>query len=644
MFLSSFFAGWRKRPSYQKLHRRVRLLLESLEDRLVPSPVAAFSNNGPANEGSSVKVAFSNPSDPSANKSVNFHYSFALNAGGLANSYSNAGSNTSANFTFNTAGTYTIYGRIWDKYGSTTSSTTYITVVTINDVAPTVKTGGPYSGIVGTAISFSGSATSPDPTDTYSFLWNFGDGATSTKKSPNHAYTTTGTFTVNLQVTDNEGNSITASTTASVSSATTTTTTSTSTSGTYYVSPTGNDSNSGSASSPWLTLQFAVSQLQPGNTLNVEPGSYTGFIVGWDPVNSGVYSLIAGTAGNPITIQADPSAPAGSVVINAQDNKTHAGIDLEPGCNYISVSGFTINGVGIAAYPNHGEGIKLCGSYDVASNNTISGVGYGFGIIADDAADVVLKNNTITGTGNAGNAGYGHGIYLSGSIDGAVVQGNVLHDNSYIGIHIDGYDYGNGTGLVTHALIAGNWIYNNGQNGINADGLQSSTIENNLIYGYKNYGICLYHIDAPQASTNNILVNNTIVSTASGAGAAVRILDGSTGNTLYNNILLGGSGIALRISNDSLSGLVSNYNIGGGVYQSEDTGATQTLAQWQAQTGQDMNSFTATASQLFVSPSTNNYQLASGSPAIGAGTATDAPSTDILGNAWPNGGVDIGAY
>src|SRR5439155_20185116 len=120
--------------------------------------------------------------------------------------------------------------------------------------------------------------------------------------------------------------------------------------------------------------------------------------------------------------------------------------------------------------------------------------------------------------------------------------------------------------------------------------------------------------------------------------------DGSSGNTLLNNILLGGGGITLRISNDSLSGFVGNYNIGGGLYQSEDTGATETLAQWQAQTGQDMNSFTATASQLFVNPITNNYHLLAGSPALNAGTSTDAPSTDLDGNPRPSGQIDIGAY
>ena len=103
---------------------------------------------------------------------------------------------------------------------------------------------------------------------------------------------------------------------------------------TYWVSPSGSDSNAGSASSPFATLQNAVMSLHPGDTLDVEPGTYAGFIVGWDstPANSGdPYGTINGTAGNPITIEAAPVAPPGSVVINSRDNKTPCGIDIEPG-------------------------------------------------------------------------------------------------------------------------------------------------------------------------------------------------------------------------------------------------------------------------------------------------------------------------
>ena len=410
---------------------------------------------------------------------------------------------------------------------------------------------------------------------------------------------------------------------------------------TYWVATTGSDNNSGSQSQPFATMQHAMMSLQPGDTLDVKSGSYAGFISGWDstPASSGdPYGWIDGTAGNPITIQAAPGSPAGSVIINSKDNKTQAGIDLEPGDNYITISGFTINGSsgGIAAYPNHGEGIKIAGSNnDTVENCTVTGIGYGFGIIADNANNVVLQNNNISNTGNSGNADYGHGIYLSGSTSSAVIEGNIIDNNAYIGIHVNGDASEGGSGLVTNAVIEDNQIFNNGQNGINADGMQSSTIENNLIFNYSEYGICLYQSDAAGPSQNNVIVNNTIDSgTSTGTDGAIRILDGSTGNKILNNILLDGSGIVYRIAADSISGTVSNYNIipNSALVQSDDTGSTEPFSQWQSSTGQDKNSLAATAAQLFVNPSANNYQELSTSPSIGTGTSTDAPSTDILGN------------
>jgi uncharacterized repeat protein (TIGR03803 family) len=418
---------------------------------------------------------------------------------------------------------------------------------------------------------------------------------------------------------------------------------------TFYVSTTGDDNNSGSAAAPFATLQHAMLALQPGDTLDVEAGSYTGFIVGWDtqPASSGdQYGAIDGTSSFPITIQADPLALPGSVIINTQDDKTRFGIDLEPFCDYVTLVGITVaDSGGITSADSGGGGIKIAGDYDAAISDTITGITRGQGIIADNATSVMLENNTITGTGNQGNPNLGHGIYLSGTLDRAVVVGNRIYNNAYIGIHVNGDASEGGAGLVTNALIADNYIYNNGQNGINCDGLQDSSIENNLIYGYQSFGIALYQIDASAGSENNIIVNNTIVSTVTGSGAALRILDGSTGNTLLNNVLLGGGGVALRISSDSMSGLVSDYNISGGIYQSEDTGGTQPFVQWQASTGQDTHSIIASATQLFVNASSNNYQLSPTSPAINAGTATDAPGTDILGYPRPSGGgFDIGAY
>jgi hypothetical protein len=423
---------------------------------------------------------------------------------------------------------------------------------------------------------------------------------------------------------------------------------------TYYVATTGSDSSgTGSQTAPFATIQWIVGSLQPGDTLDVEPGTYAGFILGWD--STGTYGTISGTASQPITIQADPNA-SGSVIINSRNDKTPVGIDLEPDDNYVTISGFTVDDssggiTGTPSDPILGDGIKVTGNNDSVINCTVSNINYGFGIIADNANNVLIQDNNINHTHSQGNGDYGHGVYLSGTLTGAEVIGNQIYDNDYIGIHVNGDASEGGVGLVTNALIEDNQIYDNGQNGINTDGMQNSVVENNLIYGYQDYGIAMYQSNASGGSINNLIVNNTIVDTAGADGSAIRILDGSTGNTIFNNILLGGSQGTIRISNDSLSGLQSNYNIVDDLYQSEDTGNTESLAQWQQQTGQDLNSIIVpfNLSSLFVNPSVNNYQLAASGPAVDAGVDSfngfSAPTVDLLGNPRPSGANwDIGAY
>lgn len=99
------------------------------------APTAVLSNNGPVDEGSPAIVSFSGQFDPwSADTAAGFHYSFALSQAGLAGSYGTAGEASSAPFTFDDNGSYTVYGRIFDKDGGYTD---YSTTVIVNNVPPT---------------------------------------------------------------------------------------------------------------------------------------------------------------------------------------------------------------------------------------------------------------------------------------------------------------------------------------------------------------------------------------------------------------------------------------------------------------------------------------------------------------------------
>lgn len=114
-------------------------------------------------------------------------------------------------------GTYTVTVTVADKDGAGGAGARQHTV---NNVAPSAATTGPYSGMFGAPIAFTGSYTDPGSADTHTFLWNFGDGVTSTLQSPSHAYASAGVFTATFKVTDKDGGVGMATTTVNVRFAT----------------------------------------------------------------------------------------------------------------------------------------------------------------------------------------------------------------------------------------------------------------------------------------------------------------------------------------------------------------------------------------------------------------------------------------
>jgi len=68
----------------------------------------------------------------------------------------------------------------------------------------------------------------------------------------------------------------------------------------FYVSPSGNDSNPGTLSSPWRTINSSLTRLNPGDTLFLRGGTY------FESVNA----TVSGTSVAPITIESYPGENA----------------------------------------------------------------------------------------------------------------------------------------------------------------------------------------------------------------------------------------------------------------------------------------------------------------------------------------------
>jgi parallel beta-helix repeat protein len=374
----------------------------------------------------------------------------------------------------------------------------------------------------------------------------------------------------------------------------------------------------------------------PGDTVLVEAGTYDAPIFGWDvpPCSDDPLCVIAGTAQAPIVFEADPAAAPGSVVLGGSNSQNDNGFDLEPGCNYVDIVGFTVNNLGTGDQPPGSiskAGIAVNGSIgNRIVGNTVDGVAGIGGILVNAVSGVLIQGNTcihVQGTGTTG-----HGMYVSGSSTNVQVLDNLIHDNDYVGIHING-DVSEGLpGVVAALRIAGNVIYGNGQNGINADGLQSSIIENNVIYDNARNGIELYQIDAYGGSTGNVIVNNTIDQSMSAEGFAISIAacaydnqaseptpascmtgsnDTSTGNIAFNDVLLGGGGITSDVSSADLA-----------------------LS----------NNLTNASANLFVDAGAGDYTLAPNGLGIGSGIASfDGASAPDSGGQYDIGASRCGA-
>ncbi len=101
------------------------------------APTGCFSVNPTTlDEGGSVAACVTDAYDPSCvDLEYGLHYSFAVDSGSLASSWSAADTPSGTCLTFNDNGSFTVYGRILDKdNGSTTYS---VSGITVNNVAPT---------------------------------------------------------------------------------------------------------------------------------------------------------------------------------------------------------------------------------------------------------------------------------------------------------------------------------------------------------------------------------------------------------------------------------------------------------------------------------------------------------------------------
>ncbi|THB79191.1 MAG: hypothetical protein D3926_11270 [Desulfobacteraceae bacterium] len=390
----------------------------------------------------------------------------------------------------------------------------------------------------------------------------------------------------------------------------------------YYVSGGGKDTDPGTLTQPWLTLQHAADNVSAGDTVIVRGGTYVGF-----------KSRASGTQGAPITFVAYSGE---QVVLNSPSPVDwHGSIVEVEGHDWWVVDGFEVTGSTVRA------GIDVRVADHVTIKNCYAHHNYKWGIFTAFTDHLTLEKNVCTYSADE------HGIYVSNSSDDCIIQYNTCHDNNASGIQINADPLAGGDGISSNCVVSHNRIYNNGSAGgaaINLASVRNSLIANNLIYNNLATGIAGWDDgQGTQWGTRDNRFYNNTVHQPPGGRWALGLKNGSTGNRVMNNILLhdnSGRG-GLELDSSSLAGIDSNYNIMNRIDLDE---SGMSLSEWQDGYAQDPASFTGELALIFT-PAAGDYHLFDGSIAVDRGaTLADIPD-DLENNIRPQGTVyDIGAY
>ncbi len=348
-----------------------------------------------------------------------------------------------------------------------------------------------------------------------------------------------------------------------------------------YVAVNGNDANAGTKTAPWRTIQHAADVMNPGDTVIVNDGVYTG--------GANVVTVTrSGTAAAWFVFRA---ANRWGAIIDGQNNSSTTGFEING--NYVRVEGFEVRYTSRYAMESYG------GREDIAGNH-----------------DVVLVQNHLHDVGHICTGSTGGIVGVSAYSDNLTIERNVIHDIGRLGPGEQG-------------CVEPNANWQNHDHGIYNGVGNNVVVRNNLFYNFTHGWAIQRYNGAGSVTTGLTIVNNTFGFPNPWRDAQIIIA------TTTNNIV-----IANNIFYQPLTAGVWFDGAGNGatLVGNVSTDAVQTLG-----TGLTMSGNLPNTDPLFVNATGFNFHLTAGSPARGLGVAAWCPAIDFDGVAR-TGACSAGAY
>ena len=336
-----------------------------------------------------------------------------------------------------------------------------------------------------------------------------------------------------------------------------------------YVAIDGNDEDEGSKSKPFRTLKKAASAAKAGMTVHIREGVYDEPLV----------VKHSGTKSNKVVFKPYKNE---KVVLSGKNLKSEEGetaiitIDSK---NYVTISGFTIQGLSTSLKDETVMGIYVKGSssHITLDSNRVQqiethadgGNGHGIAVYGTEAIkDITIANNTIRNL----KLGTSEALVLNGNIDGFSINQNLVHSSDNIGIDLIGYEgisSDEEKDFVRNGTVSNNTVYGISSHGnpayekeysaagIYVDGGQGITIQGNTVY-QSDIGIeATSEHDGKYAEgieiMNNIIYDNFYTGISIGGYDENRggtVNSHISSNILYRNDTLGLGGGQLMLQHD----------------------------------------------------------------------------------------------
>ncbi len=238
-----------------------------------------------------------------------------------------------------------------------------------------------------------------------------------------------------------------------------------------------------------------------------------------------------------------------------------------------------------------------------------------------------------------------HGIYWTNHQDGSVIRGNYVAraDGACLQLNADpetndpAHPFQDG--IMSDGLVEDNVLQDCGNEAggaaLNLAGVHDTVFRNNIMFGSPfNGGVAMWddgYSDWGEAGNFDFgCVGNEFVHNTIGCRGCDRhafsLRNGSTGNTVHNNIFITAEFDAVAVDSESNSGNEVDYNVylEGTLFEGVD-GQWVGIDAWRNATGHDLNSISVAIGALFVDEQGGDYHLAPGSPAVDVGTSSSVP-------------------